>query len=176
MGELPKQLLAWLARLLPKQKVRGDRAIQVERVDGDLSTDHSTHHHTTRFAQSGCVGTGAMHMGHVSGVQNVTQVHQHFYAALPPQAPVTPDPPAAPAEQAVPEASVALSPAPAARSTTTAAHKEVLSLMDPLPESVRFRVLDFMRREFGTGKVIDLPPHQLHRLRKYVEAIHRCKN
>lgn len=157
MGELPKQLLAWLARLLPKQKVQGNRAVQVGRVDGDLSTDHSTHHHTTRLAQSGCMGTGAVHMG---PVQNVTQVHQHFYAtALPEQTPVAP------------------APVPVHRPTAaTPEQKEVLALMKLLPEQVRFRVLDFMRREFGTGRVIDLTPHQLHRLRKYVEAIRRCKN
>ena len=148
MGELPKQWLAWLARLLPKQKVQGDRAVQIGRVDGDLSTDHSTHHHTTRFAQSGCVGTGAMHMGHVSGVQNVTQVHQHFYAAVEPPLVVS---------------------SAAARPVATAA--QVLALMDPLPEPVRFKVLDFMRREFGTSMVIELQPHQLYRARRYVEAI-----
>lgn len=36
MGELPKQLLAWLARLLPKQKARGDGAIQVGKVGGSV--------------------------------------------------------------------------------------------------------------------------------------------
>lgn len=155
MGALPKQLLAWLARLLPKQKVQGDRAVQVGRVDGDLSTDHSTHHHATQRTQNGYVGTGAVHMGQV---QNITQVHQHFYAtALPEQAPAAPAPTRPP-------------------SAATPEQKQVLALMKPLPEPVRFRVLDFMRREFGTGRVIDLPPHQLHRLRKYVEAIHRCKN
>ncbi len=155
MGELPKQLLAWLAKLLPKQKVRGDRAIQVGRVDGDLNTDHSTHHHTARFAQSGCVGTGAMHMGHVSGVQNVTQVHHHFYAPVETER-VTHPSSAAP---------------PAVRPATTAA--QVLALLDLLPEPVRFKVLDFMRENFGTAMVIELQPHQLYRTRRYVETIHQ---
>lgn len=118
-----------------------------------------------------------MHMGNVSGsVQNVTQVHQHFYAALPPQAPMTPDPPAAPAEPAVPAASVVpLSPAPppppATRPVATAAHKEVLALMKPLSEPVRIKVLDFMRREFGTAMVIDLQPQEVYRVRRYVETV-----
>ena len=127
--------------------------MQVGRVDGDLSTDHSTHHHTTRLAQSGCVGTGAMHMG---AVQNVTQVHQHFYAAVEPEHAVRPS--AAP---------------PAARPAATAAQKEVLALLRPLPESVRSKVWAFMRREFQTAMVVDLQPHQLYRVRRYVETVNQ---
>ncbi len=145
MGELSKNLLAWLARLLPKQTVHGDGAVQVGRVGGDMHTDHSTHQHTARLAQSGHVGTGAVHMGHV---QHVTQVHQHFYAAVQPYPGVSPA---------------------GARPAATAA--QVLALMDRLPEPVRFKVLDFMRREFGTSMVIELQPHQLYRVRRYVEAI-----
>lgn len=59
MGELPKQLLAWLAKLLPQQKVRGDNAVQVGKVSGGLHTDHSTH-------------SNAVHVTHVT--------HHHFYA------------------------------------------------------------------------------------------------
>ena len=160
MGSLPKQMLAWLAKLLPKQKVQGDRAVQVARVDGDLSTDHSTHHHTTQLAQSGYVGTGAVHMGHV---QNATQVHQHFYAtALPSQEAASPAPPQVTAAARPP-------------SEVTPEQKQVLALMKPLPDSVRIRVLDFMRREFGTAMVIELQSGQVYRVRRYVEAIHRCK-
>lgn len=160
MGELPKQLLAWLAKLLPKQKVRGDRAIQVERVDGDLNTDHSTHHHTTRFAQSGCVGTGTMHMGHVSGVQNVTQVHHHFYA------------PAQSAQEADAPAAASPTPAPVRPpSGATAEQKQVLALMDPLPGPVRNKVLAFMRKQFNTARVVELQPDQVYRVRRYVETI-----
>ena len=123
--------------------------MQVGRVDGDLSTDHSTHHHTTRFAQSGCMGTGAVHMG---PVQNVTQVHQHFYGA----AQLTP------------------SPAPMRPpSVATLEQKQVLALMNSLPEPVRFKVLDFMRYEFGTALVIELAPEESFRVRRYVETIHR---
>ena len=162
MGELPKQLLAWLAKLLPKQKVQGDRAVQIGRVDGDLSTDHSTHHHTTRFAQSGCVGAGAVHTG---PVQNVTQVHQHFYPPVETERVMPPSSaaPPAPAPAPVPPATV--------RTATTVA--QVLALMDLLPDPVRFKVLDFMREEFGTAMVIELQPHQLYRTRRYVETIHQ---
>ena len=68
MGELPKQLLAWIAKLLPKQKVQGDNAVQVGNVNGDLHTDHSTHNN-------------AIHVTHVT--------HHHFYAVAgtPAQAP-----------------------------------------------------------------------------------------
>lgn len=147
MGELPKRLLAWLAWLLPKQKIRGDDAVQVGRVDGDLHTDRSKHHHTTQVAQKGYVGTGAVHMDHV---QNVTQVHQHFYGSAPTTPVVSPT---------------------AARPVVTAA--QVLGLMDHLSEPVRWKVLDFMRREFGTALVVELQPHELYRTRRYVEAIGR---
>lgn len=61
MGELPRQWLAWLARLLPQQKVWGNDAVQVGRLQGGLHMDRSTH------------SSSAVH---------VTQVtHQHFYAA-----------------------------------------------------------------------------------------------
>ena len=40
MGELPRQLLAWIARLLPKQKVQGDGAIQVGKVEGGMQVVH----------------------------------------------------------------------------------------------------------------------------------------
>jgi hypothetical protein len=40
LGELPKQLLAWIARLLPKQKVQGDGAIQVGKVEGGMQVVH----------------------------------------------------------------------------------------------------------------------------------------
>lgn len=43
MGELPKQLLAWIAKLLPKQKVEGNGAIQVGKVGGNVTIVHVTH-------------------------------------------------------------------------------------------------------------------------------------
>ncbi|CAN7556529.1 hypothetical protein LJR074_004008 [Acidovorax sp. LjRoot74] len=43
MGELPKQLLAWIAKLLPKQKVQGNGAIQVGKVSGNVTIVHVTH-------------------------------------------------------------------------------------------------------------------------------------
>lgn len=72
MSELPRQLLAWLAKLLPQQKVVGDNAVQVGKVQGGLHMDRSTH----------------------SSAVHVTQVtHQHFYAvaATPSQAPAAND-------------------------------------------------------------------------------------
>ena len=44
--------------------------------------------------------------------------------------------------------------------------------MSSLPEPVRFKVLDFMRQEFGTAMVIELSPGEVFRVRKYVEKIH----
>lgn len=51
------------------------------------------------------------------------------------------------------------------------AQREVLRLMRGLPDQTV--VEDFMHREFGTRKVIDLAPSQLYRVRKYVDAICR---
>lgn len=101
-------------------------------------------------------GSSAMHMGHVSGsVQQ--QVHQHFYAAAQPA-----------------QGAAAPTPTPAVvrpPSGATPEQKQVLTLMKPLPEPVRIRVLDFMRREFGTALVIELQPDQVYRVRRYVEVI-----
>lgn len=95
-------------------------------------------------------GSGAVHMGHVAGSVTNTNVHvtQHIYAAPLPQA---------------------KSPKP-----VTNAHKEVLALMDPLPESVRITVLTFMRREFGTGMIKDLDPRDLNRVRLYVLKVRQA--
>ena len=61
MGELSKNLLAWLARLLPKQTVHGDGAVQVGQLKGDLHLDRSTH-------------SSALHVTHVT---------QHIYVPVP---------------------------------------------------------------------------------------------
>lgn len=147
MSELPKQLLAWLAKLLPKQRIQGDNAVQVGKVEGDLQNDHSKHKQQL-FQDVHSVNLG-------SSVQNVTQVHQHFYASAQPQQ-VAPVAPASPA-----------------RAAATTAHKDVLALMKRLPEPVRIKVLDFMRREFNTAMVIELQPQQVYRVRKYVEVINQ---
>lgn len=113
--------------------------------------------------QQASSGNGAVHMGDVGGsVHNVTQVHHHFYATAPP-------------EQTTPVSTVAaraITPPPT-QSVVTAAHKDVLASMKRLPEPVRIKVLDFMRREFKTGMVIELQPSQLLRVRRYVETINQ---
>ena len=40
--------------------------------------------------------------------------------------------------------------------------------MDPLPKKNRNDVLAFMRREFGTGMVVELTQPQTYRLKMYV--------
>jgi len=59
--------------------------------------------------------------------------------------------------------------APPAKHKATHEHAEVLALMDGLPE--RSLVLDFMRREFDTTRVLDVDGHDLFRLRRYVETV-----
>lgn len=44
MGELPKQLLAWIARLLPKQENSGNGAVQVSSNGGHVTIVHLTQH------------------------------------------------------------------------------------------------------------------------------------
>ncbi|UCU92676.1 hypothetical protein [Hydrogenophaga taeniospiralis] len=44
MQELPKQLLAWLGRLLPKQEVTGDSNIQAGRVGGNIKVTRNDRH------------------------------------------------------------------------------------------------------------------------------------
>ena len=50
----------------------------------------------------------------------------------------------------------------------TAEQKEVLKIMKLLPEEIRIKVLDFMRREFDTGLVKELKPYEVRRVRGYV--------
>lgn len=121
MGELPKQLLAWIARLLPKQKVQGDGAIQVGKVEGGMQV-----------------------------------VHQHFYSAAPNGlgASRTDDEKAPPA---------------------TPEQREVLAMMKVLDKPTRYKVLKFMRDNFGTAMVIELSPSQVYRVRRYVETINRSR-
>ncbi|MBX9833195.1 MAG: hypothetical protein K2X78_09140 [Burkholderiaceae bacterium] len=161
-------MLAWLARLLPKQEVRGERAVQVGRVDGDLNTDHSTHrHNNTRFAQS----VGAVHMGQVCGsVHNSTQtqrdgaiqvgkveggmqvVHQHFYPATATHPPMKQTQPVCtmPADQ----------------------HKQVVSQILKSRDQLKDRELSgfkrFMEREFKTQLVKAIPHSDLHRVQSYL--------
>jgi len=120
LRELPKQLMAWIARLLPKQENSGSGAVQVGRAGGNVK------------------------------VVNVTQ---HIY--VPPIQPTPPQPQAA--RQ------------PRPRPAATPEHRQVLALMDHLPD--RIAVLDFMEREFNTRMVIELEAQQLYRLRRYVEVI-----
>ena len=93
-------------------------------------------------------GSDAVHLGNVTGGVRIfhTHVHNHFTTV------------------ARPKRSRQVGP-------TTAAHKEVLSLMAPLPDPVRIKVLNFMRREFDTAMVIDLQANELVRLRAYVVKV-----
>lgn len=108
--------------------------------------------HAGAGGQHQSTGDGAMHIGQSAGP--VTNVHltQHIYAP-----PVQPTPPPQAARQ------------PRQRSSATPEHRQVLALMDHLPD--RIAVLDFMEREFGTRMVIELEPPQVYRLRRYVEVV-----
>lgn len=118
-------------------------------------------------------GEGSMHIGRVKGKVSHSQtnnhvqvVHNHIYAA-PPPAP----PPAAAAPPPQPPRQPRPSEMPAhLRRPTSPAHKDLLRLLVDLRPRDR-GVFDFMEREFGTRMVIDLDDLQLHRARRYAEAV-----
>lgn len=145
MVEQLKELLSWMTRLLPTQKVRGDHAMQIGKVHGRVHVDRSTHHHT-------------QHHNHVTIIQ------AHSCATVYPAHPAQPTPQSAPRTAAQPVVidrppNVA---APGACSAT-------LSRMNLLRD--RTRVLDFMEREFGTRMVIQLTSEQLYRLDRYLDVV-----
>ena len=49
MQEIPKQLLAWIRRLLPSQKNTGNGAVQVGKAGGDVTVVNFTQHITQRL-------------------------------------------------------------------------------------------------------------------------------
>ncbi|QPF74219.1 hypothetical protein G8A07_15700 [Roseateles sp. DAIF2] len=162
MQVVPKWLREWITRLLPKQENSGAGSVQIGKASKPV------HVVNMNGGAPDQPERGPMQVGQVHGTVNHhhVQVTQHFYAA-PAPAPM-PDIPPRPAAAAPAQAG------PSAREPQplTEVHKEVLSLMEPLPKKVRICVLDFMRREFGTGMVKELKPHEVHRVRLYVLQIH----
>lgn len=111
-------------------------------VTGDVTIhNHHTHHHRHTHH----------HTVHAHGP---VHVHHHAVSEFALQAP--PAPPARATKR----------PRPA--HDLSAAQKEVLTLMRPLPKHMRVAVLNFMRIEFGTGLVMELEPRELNRLRAHV--------
>lgn len=131
--------IKWLARWFAK-------------LMGKLHAGAGGRHHST--------GEGAIHIGQLAGP--VTNVHltQHIYArSLPAPLAATPQPCTPPPPP----------PPPAQRPAVTPEQRDVLFLMQKLPD--RIAVLDFMQREFDTRMVIELQPVQVYRLRRYVEVV-----
>jgi hypothetical protein len=93
-------------------------------------------------------GDNAIQVGKVGGHVTVVHLTQNITHALP-------------------------EPTKRAASNVTPAHKDALARMKPLTVPARVRVLEFMRREFGTTMVIELNDHQVYRLRRYVEVVGR---
>ncbi|MDO8768790.1 MAG: hypothetical protein Q7K57_08810 [Burkholderiaceae bacterium] len=88
---------------------------------------------------------GSVQVGHAGGPVTIVNVTQHLDASV--------------------------RAAPRARPVANDAQREVLRLMRGLPDQAV--VEDFMHREFGTRKVVDLDHPQLYRVRRYVETIHQ---
>lgn len=87
---------------------------------------------------------GSVQVGHAGGPVTIVNVTQHLDASM-------------------------RTTTPRARPVANDAQREVLRLMRGLPDQVV--VEDFMHREFGTRKVIELDHPQLYRVRRYVETI-----
>ena len=101
-----------------------------------------------------------LHTDHSRTVQVVQHVtHQHFYASAP--APVRQVPAAAPPAAATDGARQPPRPS------------EVLGLLSRLERPTYYRVLDFMRAEFGTAMVKELSGPQLYRLHRYAQTVER---
>lgn len=129
-----------------KQENAGQGVVQINGNHNTVNYNQHTHHHQHR------------HTVHAYG-----SVHLHTHVEAPAfalQAP--PAPPARATRRARPTYDI------------SPAQKDVLSLMRPLPKHVRGGILDFMRIEFGTGLVMDLEPHELHRLRAHVLDVRRA--
>lgn len=87
MGEIPKQLWAWLARMLPKQQNEGAGAVQVGKVGGDVVSNVTIvniSHSQFSNTQSGSIATVQQRevLGMIRGLRNNESVfmfmEKHF--------------------------------------------------------------------------------------------------
>lgn len=110
------------------------------------------------------------HQTPLSPVTNMTSthVHHHYYGAAAPE--VQADSQTSAANSARTTAPV-IELAASAKPETTQEQKQLLSLMKPLDKDTRIKVLNFMRTQFQTAMVVELQPHQVYRVRKYVEKV-----
>lgn len=114
-----------------------------ERHEGPTEARQSpSHEHPTMRMDHGA--HGSVQVGHAGGPVTIVNVTQHLDASV-------------------------RTATPRARPVANDAQREVLRLMRGLPDQVV--VEDFMHREFGTRKVIELDHPQLYRVRRYVETI-----
>jgi len=101
-------------------------------------------------------GSGAVQVGKAGGDVTVVNLTQHTTQHITQHLPHL-------------HAGSGLSPAAPVRRQANPAQREVLYLMAQLAER-EGAVLDFMQREFGTRRVVDLSDAQLFRVRRYVEV------
>ena len=101
-------------------------------------------------------GNGAVQVGKAGGDVTVVNLTQHTTQHITQHLPHL-------------HAGSGLSPAAPVRRQANPAQREVLYLMAQLAER-EGAVLDFMQREFGTRRVVDLSDAQLFRVRRYVEV------
>lgn len=101
-------------------------------------------------------GSGAVQVGKAGGDVTVVNLTQHTIQHITQHRPHL-------------RAGGGLSPAAPVRRQANPAQREVLHLMAQLAER-EGAVLEFMQREFGTRRVVDLDDAQLFRVRRYVEV------
>lgn len=136
-----REILQWLSKLLPKQKMQdlGDGNVQAGRVDGDLNSTQNTTNQT---------------------IYNIVVVSAE-------NAPAEEIPKAIPSSFATPK----LAPAalPKRPSETTPSQRDLLRLMALNPAN-EARAVVFMRREFSTDRVKKLTTFECLRTTRYLEA------
>lgn len=144
MREIRRRISAAFAALTKPKQERAEGQTQ----EGEDAAPHghqaSSRAHPTMRMDHGA--HGSVQVGHAGGPVTIVNVTQHLDASV-------------------------RATSPRARPVATDAQRDVLRLMRGLPDQAV--VEDFMHREFGTRKVIDLEHPQLYRVRRYVEAISR---
>lgn len=175
MGGVPKQFWAWLSKLLPRQKVVGDCALQIGNMQGHAKVcidqgehKHSHQHaHTHAHHQHGAVLLGTTTASGPVVVNN----HYHLHAGLSPVAP--------PAQrtsgqdaQFPPDAGNSSAPSAVQRTNKTVAtprQRQVLALIKRTGNEKA--VLRWMEKTFGTRWVVALEDGQLNRVELYCETV-----
>lgn len=149
MLEVLGRVLKALKSLQPKFKNTGAGAVQIGKAGGSVHIGNTTRHEVTHVHLTQHIVYGppaASPVRRSASVLDICGAHPNGQSASP-------------------------QPSKLGRYANEA-QREVLRMLVSIGTK-ETAVLDFMEREFGTRKVIDLQDAQLHRTRRYVETIQR---